>query len=97
MKRCGIIMKVGSKTFSLIMRKNRFYLSLIILFVASCISLLGILGTSVSIKFEANDGCISEITGHNLCLILVLWEIGFVLTGLSFIGIIIWRKKSTKS
>ena len=55
------------------MRKIRYYLSQLILFVTFGVSCFAIVNTMVSMKYEADDGCISGITGENLCLQKAMW------------------------
>ena len=55
------------------MRKIIYYLSQLILFVTFGISCFAIVNTMVSMKYEADDGCISGITGENLCLQKAMW------------------------
>ena len=55
------------------MRKIIYYISQLILLVSFGLSCFAIVNTIVSMKYEADDGCISGITGENLCLQKAIW------------------------
>ena len=55
------------------MRKIIYYLSQLILFFTFGLSCFAIVNTMVSMKYEADDGCISGVTGENLCLQKAMW------------------------
>ena len=78
------------------MRKIRYYLSQLILFVTLGFSCFAILNTMVSMKYEADDGCISGITGENLCLQKAIWMALCVLIVVLMIVLGIYTKKFLK-
>ena len=50
------------------MKKTIYYLSQLILFIIFGFSCFAIVNIMVRIKYEADDSCISSISGENLCL-----------------------------
>jgi len=75
------------------MRKIRYYLSQLILFVTFGVSCFAIVNTMVSMKYEADDGCISGITGENLCLQKAMWTALCVLILVLMIVLGFYKKK----
>jgi len=75
------------------MRKIIYYLSQLILFVTFGVSCFAIVNTMVSMKYEADDGCISGITGENLCLQKAIWITLCVLIVLLMIVLGFYKKK----
>lgn len=64
------------------------------------VSSFAYINTMVSIKYETEygDGCISEVTGDNLCLIKILWWLsGVTFLILSIALPIVYIKKFSKS
>jgi hypothetical protein len=56
--------------------KQVFYIILLLLaFAGIPLLIFAIVNTLVSIKYEANDGCISSVTNQNLCNQLLLLKI----------------------
>ena len=74
------------------MKKNIYYLSQLILFVTLGFSCFAILNTMVSMKYEADDGCISGITGENVCLQKAMWTALCVLIILLMIVLGFYKK-----
>ena len=74
------------------MRKIRYYLSQLILFVTFGVSCFAIVNTMVSMKYEADDGCISGITGEDLCLQKAMWTALCVLIILLMIVLGFYKK-----
>jgi len=75
------------------MRKIIYYLSQLILFVLFFLSCFAIVNTMVSMKYEADDGCISGITGENLCLQKTMWTALCVLIIVLMIVLGFYKKK----
>jgi len=84
-------MKFGNKTRTII-----YYLSQLILFVTFGLICFAIANTMVSMKYEADDGCISGITGENLCLQKTMWIALCVLIVMLMIVLGIYKKKIVK-
>jgi len=78
------------------MRKIIYYLSQLILFVTFGFSCFAIVNTMVSMKYEADDGCISGITGENLCLQKTMWTALCVLMIVLMIVLRFYKKKIVK-
>ena len=78
------------------MRKITYYLSQFILFITFGVSCFAIVNTMVSMKYEADDGCISGITGENLCLQKAIWMALCVLIVVLMIVLGIYTKKFLK-
>ena len=78
------------------MKKNIYYLSQLILFVTLGFSCFGIVNTLVSMKYEADDGCISGITGENLCLQKTMWIALCVLTVVLMIILGFYKKEMVR-
>ena len=78
------------------MRKITYYLSQFILFITFGVSCFAIVNTMVSMKYEADDGCISGITGENLCLQKAIWMALCVLIVVLMIVLGIYKKKFLK-
>jgi preprotein translocase subunit SecG len=63
------------------------------------VSSFGYINTMVSIKYEteSGDGCISEVSGDNLCLIKISWWLLGVLCLILSIALpVIYKKKYSK-
>jgi len=60
------------------------------------LSCFAIVNTMVSMKYEADDGCISGITGENLCLQKAIWMALCVLIVVLMIVLGIYKKKFLK-
>lgn len=75
------------------MGKKTFYIVLTFLILGFIYSLLRILDIMVSLKYETDGGCISTITGIDLCFMLKCWQAAASLTILGFIGLLVFRKK----
>jgi len=75
------------------MKKNIYYLSQLILFVTLGFSCFGIVNTLVSMKYEADDGCFSGITGENLCLQKAIWTALCVFILVLMIVLVFYKKK----
>jgi len=75
------------------MRKIIYYISQLILLVSFGLSCFAIVNTMVSMKYEADDGCISGITGENLCLQKAIWITLCVLIVLLMIVLGFYKKK----
>ena len=78
------------------MRKIIYYISQLILLVSFGLSCFAIVNTIVSMKYEADDGCISGITGENLCLQKAIWMALCVLIVVLMIVLGIYKKKFLK-
>jgi len=78
------------------MRKIIYYISQLILLVSFGLSCFAIVNTMVSMKYEADDGCISGITGENLCLQKAIWMALCVLIVVLMIVLGIYTKKFLK-
>ena len=78
------------------MRKIIYYISQLILLVTFGLSCFAIVNTMVSMKYEADDGCISGITGENLCLQKAIWMALCVLIVVLMIVLGIYKKKFLK-
>ena len=78
------------------MRKIIYYISQLILLVSFGLSCFAIVNTMVSMKYEADDGCISGITGENLCLQKAIWMALCVLIVVLMIVLGIYKKKFLK-
>lgn len=75
------------------MRKIIYYISQLILFITFGVSCFAIVNTMVSMKYEADDGCISGITGENLCLQKTMWIALCVLIVVLMIVLAFYKKK----
>ena len=78
------------------MRKIIYYLSQLILFVTFGVSCFAIVNIMVSMKYEADDGCISGITGENLCLQKGMWIALCVLIVLLMIVLVFYKEKKIR-
>jgi hypothetical protein len=75
------------------MRKIIYYISQLILFITFGVSCFAIVNTMISMKYEADDGCISGITGENLCLKKTMWIALCVLIVVLMIVLAFYKKK----
>jgi len=75
------------------MRKIIYYISQLILLVSFGLSCFAIVNTMVSMKYEADDGCISGITGENLCLQKAIWTALCVFILVLMIVLVFYKKK----
>ena len=75
------------------MRKIIYYISQLILFITFGVSCFAIINTMISMKYEADDGCISGITGENLCLKKTMWIALCVLIVVLMIVLAFYKKK----
>lgn len=55
------------------MKKVLYYVTQLILFISFWLNCFPIANIMVSRKYEADDGCISGITGENLCIQQTVW------------------------
>lgn len=78
------------------MRKIIYYLSQIIIIVTFGLSCFAIVNAMVSMKYEADDGCISGITGENLCLQKAMWIALCILIVILMIILSIYKKNILK-
>ena len=75
------------------MKKIFLYILPIILFFWFLLSCYAIINTGVSIKYEADDGCISSVDGTNLCRIAMYWKLSAVASVVAIAGIIFLNRK----
>jgi len=75
------------------MRKIIYYVSQLILFITFWLSCFAIANTMVSMKYEADDSCISGITGDNLFLQKAMWIALCVLIVVLMFVLGIYKKK----
>jgi len=80
------------------LRKNIYNIILVLTFIAIILFAFGILNTMVSLKYETDglNDCISKITGINLCQTINYMKGLTFFFGVSFIGLLYYRKKIIK-
>ena len=93
----SLIKKLESKEkYMKYMKKLIYYLTQLILFVIFLLSCFAIANTMVNMKYEADDGCISGITGENLCLQKTMWIALCVLTVVLMIILGFYKKEMVR-
>ena len=78
------------------MKRNFFNLILLLLFLCILFFAYGLLNTSVSLKYETNNNCISQVTGSDLCFTLKIWEYGILIFIVAIIAMMALRNKIIK-
>ena len=80
------------------MKKVIYYVVLISSVLTIPLSVFAIINTMVSIKYhtEDGDGCISLVTGENLCIIFLLWKFLLVISILLIFLLLIFKRKIIK-
>lgn len=77
---------------------KKFYYIILLIFLAFCIPLFlyAIINTGVSLKYETDNGCISQVDGTDLCFLARCLQAGLLISILGFIALLIFRKKIIK-
>ena len=75
------------------MKKIAFYFILIALVLCIPFYIYWFINIAVSRKYEADDGCISNVDGTNLCNLQIWVAILFFLSIIILLSLIIFRKK----
>ena len=80
------------------MNKIIYYIILVLYGLAIPLSGFAIINTMVSIKYETEDGngCISCVSGENLCTIILLWKIVLITSIVLIMLLLICKRKIIK-
>ena len=79
-------------------KKVIYYVVLILSILAIPLSVFAIINTGVSIKYETEygAGCISCISGDNLCTVILCWKILLVISIILISFLLIYKRKIIK-
>ena len=75
------------------MKKIYFATALIVLGFLIPLSFYAIINTMVSLKYETDNGCISQVDGRDLCFEIRCWQAALLFSIIGIIALLIFRKK----